>query len=574
MHATPPDATATALAALMDAAAAIPGIPTRPLADLREKLAAHAFNLVVAGEFKRGKSSLINAMLGADLLPTGVVPLTSVVTRLQYGEAPTVRVTFEKGETRAVALEALPDYVTEKANPKNAKGVREVAVAYPADWLKGGINLVDTPGIGSLHRHNTDVTYQYLPRADAVILVASVDQPMSQAELDFLIGTRRYAGKVFCLLNKIDTLTEAELAESVAFATGALRETLGEVADDTSRIFPVSARLARQGHPAESRLPEFDAALRRFLQEESGAVWADSLRRNLRRLLAEARLAIDLEMNALSAPLDELETKLAALAVKKQETLQARSDFDALLEADSSKLVKNRIEPDLEAFKRALLPRLLTSLGGWYGELRGQDSTSLQEALETRLIDQVRAAYDRWRAEEDAAVGTACETLCERFWRRIQDTADELLRFSAELFAIPFAAVGAGALWTNRSGFYYKFWEEPPALMTLTNGLVSLLPGFIGHPIILRQARQRAADLVDMQAGRLRHDFEERIRKSVRDFRHEMLDRMETTHAGIEAAIDKGRALRLRGEAETAARQRELTAALERIAALEAELQT
>lgn len=570
MHATSPDATATALAALMDAAAAIPGIPTRPLADLREKLAAHAFNLVVAGEFKRGKSSLINALLGADLLPTGVVPLTSVVTRLQYGEAPTARVVFENGETRAVPLEALPDYVTEKANPKNAKNVREVTVAYPADWLKGGIHLVDTPGIGSLYRHNTDVTYQYLPQADAVILVASVDQPMSRTELDFLADIRRYAGKVFCLLNKIDILTETELAESAAFATGALREALGEQA----RIFPVSARLARQGWLAESRLPEFDAALRRFLLEESGAVWAGALHRSLRRLLAEARLAIELEMNALSAPLDELEAKLAAFAVKKQETLQARSDYDALLEADSSKLVKDRIEPDLEAFKRTLLPRLLTSLDVWYGELRGEGSVPLQDGLEARLIDQVRAACDRWRAEEDAAVGTACESLCERFWRRIQDTVDELLRYSAELFAIPFAAIGVDSLWTSHSGFYYKFWEEPPALMTLTNGLVSLLPGFIGHPIILRQARRRAADLADRQPGRLRHDFEERIKKSVRDFRREMLDRIEATNAGIEAAIAKGRALRLRGESETAARQRELAEALDRIAALEAELRT
>jgi len=558
------------LAALLEEAAAVPGIAPAPLANLRDKLRRHAFNLVVAGEFKRGKSSVINALLGADLLPTGVVPLTSVVTRLEWGEEPAATVFFQRGDSLQISLAALPDYVTEKANPRNTKGVREVAVTYPAGWLKGGIRLVDTPGIGSAHQHNTDVTYQYLPQADAVILVASVDQPMSRAELDFLADIRRYAGKVFCLLNKIDILTEAELAESVAFAAGTLREVLGEQV----RIFPVSARLARQGRAEESRVPQFDTALRHFLEEESGEVWTESLRRGLLRLLNEARLGLELEHKTLTEPLAELEAKVAAFAVKKGETLQARSDFDALLQADSRRLVKERIEPDLESFKHTLLPRLLTDLDAWYHELRGQGSLALQEGLEQRLIEAVRVAYDVWRAQEDAALGERCETLCGRFWEHIQATVDELLRYSAELFSIPFAAESAGSLWRHPSDFYYKLWEEPPALLTLTNGLMRLLPGFIGHPMLLRQARRRAADLVDLQAGRLRHDFDERIKRSVSEFRGEMLDRIEATIAGIESAIDQGRALRLRGEAQAAARQQELAHALERIAALEAALRT
>lgn len=559
----------------MEEAAAIPGIAAQPLAALREKVAEHVFNLVVAGEFKRGKSTVINTMLGADLLPTGGVPLTSVVTLLHYGNPPGVTVVFDNGETRAVPLETLPDYVTERGNPKNAKGVREVAVTFPAEWLKGGIRLVDTPGTGSVHRHNTEVTYRYLPHADAVIFVTSADQPVSRAELDFLADIRRYAGKVFCLFNKTDYLNEAEQAESVAFATGALREALGAQVP----VFPVSARLALQGRTtndpgllARSRFPEFEAALRRFLLEEGGEVWLNSVRQHLLRLLAEGRLSVDLELRALSSPLDLLEANLQAFAARKQETLQAKSDFDALLEADGRKLVKERVEPDLEAFKRELLPRLVVALDGWYGELRGQGSAALRAGLEQRLILEVRRAYDTWRAEEDTVVGVAFESLCGRFWHRIQDAVDELLRYSAELFAIPFAAIGAESLWRSRSGFYYKFWEEPPGLMMLTNSFVLMLPGVLGHPLILRHARQRAAELAEMQSGRLRHDFEERIKKSVHDFRREMLERIEATIAGIEAAIEKGRALRMKGEGEAASRQEELAAALAKIEALEERL--
>ena len=558
------------LAELLAQAGSIPGVSDAQLAALREKLEQHAFNLVVVGEFKRGKSSVINALLGADLLPTGVVPLTSVVTHLEWGNAPAAMVIFGSGDIRALSLEALAEYITEKGNPRNIKGVREVVVAYPSDWLQGGIRLVDTPGIGSAYRHNTDLTYQYLPQADAVILVTAVDQPMTRAELDFLTDVRRYAGKVFCLLNKIDILTEAELKESVAFATDALREALG----DAAHVFPVSARLARLGHTEESRLPELDIALRQFLREESDAVWTDSLRRNLSRVLAEARLTIELELKALTEPLAELEAKLAAFSKKKHETLQARSDFDALLEADGRRLVKDKVEPDLEAFKRGLLLRLLADLNTWHDELLGQGAAALQHGLEQRLIEAVRSSYEVWRAEEDAAVGSACESLCQRYWNRIQATVDELLHYSADLFAIPYATKSADVLWQGRPDFNYKFWEEPPALLTLTSGLTRLLPAFIARPLLLRQARRRAADLTDMQAGRLRHDFEERIRRGMGDFRREMLAQIEATIAGIKSAIGQGRTLRERNEAESAARHRELGDALARIAAIEARLRT
>ena len=565
------------LRACLAEAGRLEGMDRAACVRLSEKFEQHAFNLVVAGEFKRGKSTVINALLGADLLPTGVVPLTSVVTRLQYGETTVVTVVFESGEQRTVALGALPYYITERSNPKNAKGVREVTLAYPAEWLRGGIRLVDTPGIGSVHQHNTEVTYRYLPQADAVIFVASVDQPMSHAELDFLAQIRRYAGKIFCLLNKLDYLTEAELAESVAFATGAVHDALGTPVP----VFPVSARLALQGRMAHapqvlaiSRFPDFDAALRRFLLEESGTVLAQSMRRSLLRLLAEARLAVQLELRALSSPLEQLEANLQAFAIKKREALQAKSDFDVLLEADGRKLVREKVEPDLEAFKGALVPRLYAGLESWYGELRARGSAALQAGLEQRLIAEVRSAFDVWHAEQDTAVGEAFERLCERFWRNIQDSADELLRYSAALFAIPFAAVGAESLWQSRSGFYYKFWEEPPALMMLTDGLVRILPGALGHPIILRQAKRRAAELAEMQSGRLRHDFEERIKKSVQDFRREMLERIEATIAGIETAIAKGRALRRQGASEAASRQDELGATLTRIETLERQLKT
>jgi hypothetical protein len=106
----------------------------------------------------------------------------------------------------------------------------------------------------------------------------------------------------------------------------------------------------------------------------------------------------------------------------------------------------------------------------------------------------------------------------------------------------------------------------------LSDMFVLMLPDVIGHPIILRHARQRAADLTDMQSGRLRHDFEERIKKSVHDFRQEMQKRLQLTIAGIEAAIEKGRTLRQKSGNETMMRRTDLGVSLKKIETLEAQL--
>lgn len=89
--------------------------------ELRDKIQNNVFNLVVLGQFKRGKTSLINALLGAEILPTAIVPLTSIATILKYGEALNIKVYFNDGRVTDIEPTALSQYVTEKGNPKNEK---------------------------------------------------------------------------------------------------------------------------------------------------------------------------------------------------------------------------------------------------------------------------------------------------------------------------------------------------------------------------------------------------------------------------------------------------------------------
>ena len=254
--------------------AALPEVMEPRLTQLLDKLRENRFNLVVLGAFKRGKSTLINALMGEAVLPTSIIPLTSVVTILGYGERLEIRVHFQNGQRTVITREELAAYITEKGNPKNQKKVREVEIAYPSDYLRDGVRIIDTPGVGSIYSHNTEVAYNYLPQVDAAVFVITVDPPLSAAEEDFLKDIREYAHKLFFVLNKIDYVAEAERQEALDFTAEVLR---GNLAGQRLMIFPLSAKLGLEGKAnggsamlTASLLPQFEDYLRRFLYQEKG----------------------------------------------------------------------------------------------------------------------------------------------------------------------------------------------------------------------------------------------------------------------------------------------------------------
>lgn len=555
----------------IEGAHALPGLPKEPLRELREKIDSHTFNIVVMGEFKRGKSSAINALIGTNLLPVGVVPLTAIVTVLSYGEQTAVEVIFHSGERQQITPEALWDYVTEKGNPSNEKGVREVRVTYPSEWLRNGVRLVDTPGIGSMYRHNTDVACQFLPNADAVLFLLSVEQSVGQAEYDFLKQVGEYAGKIFFLLNKADMLTDSDLAESVEFSSQVIAKAMGRQVP----VFAVSARQALEGQEkrsdallTKSRFPEFSAVLSRFLMEEKGNVMVASVARNLLRLISQAHFIAELALKSLWTPANELHHKIEAFENKRREILEIRNDFAVLLESVSKRLADQTVTEDVESFKNRLFTELEQSIHEKFEEIRASPSRKLHVALERFVIDQVRAAYDDFREQEDDKIEAEFDSACSRFTAKINDAVDELFRFSSELFAIPFDTVRAETVWNVQSHFYYKFWNEPASLKTITSSFIFALPKFLGDSLILKEAVKYGHDIADTQAGRVRYDFAQRLDKSMRNFKVAMLGRIDATLEGIETAIKKGAKIGMIDEQVADARAAELNTQLEALGGL------
>lgn len=553
----------------------VAGVAHEPLQEWRTKLSSQAFNLVVVGQFKRGKTSVINALIGTELLPVGVIPLTSVATIMSYGDPISIQVIYDDDRREEIEPVSLVDYVTEKGNPHNSRGVREVSIGYPSPWLQGGLHLVDTPGIGSVYRHNTDVTYSLLPKADAVLLVLSVDQPISQEECDFLKTIREYASKTFVLVNKIDVLTEAELNESIAF----IHKTITDAIGSDLNLFPISARQALQGHhnglgetPHHSGFPVFSQALESFLIQEKKEALATSVARGLARMLSHIHARTEIELKSLDTPLVELQQKICAFETKKKAIIQDRNDYVLLLEGESRHLLERTIDDENGAFEKDLIQHIDAEVTRFYKENRALPARALHEALQQRVVTEIRRAYDARVQQTEEAVAEAFKALCTRFATKLNELGDELFRFSSDLFSVRFDAIQAESSWNIESRFSYKFWHESAGLTVLISSFMLALPTLISGPWLLNSVRRYLREHVESHEVGMRYDLAQRLDRSLRGFLGVLLDRFDTTIGATEQAVNKGWELRQTGERQIADARRDLSNKLDILSGIRGEL--
>lgn len=195
--------------------------------DTVELAAGAPLGVAVVGQFKAGKSSLVDSLLGRDLLPVRVVPATSVVTTVRHGDEERVTVRFESGATVTVGPDDLADYVTEQRNPGNAKGVRLVDVRTPALDAFPDLVLVDTPGLGSVFDLATAATSDWLPHVGVALLAVPATQPLGAADLDLLARVATHTPHVLVVVTKADLVAPGDLAEVLAFVADRLATAAG-----------------------------------------------------------------------------------------------------------------------------------------------------------------------------------------------------------------------------------------------------------------------------------------------------------------------------------------------------------
>jgi ribosome biogenesis GTPase A len=189
-------------------------------------------DVAVLGQFKSGKSSFINSLIGKPVLPVGAIPVTTVITRLQYGERERAVVRTYDGKEFDIDLKDLNHYTSETQNPSNEKNVEMVDIELPHFEDYSGLRLVDTPGLGSIFKYHIETSENWLPEVGAALLAISADRPLAENDMQLIRELVRHTPRIVLLLTKADLLDSDQQVEVVQFFENTLRREL-------NREFPV-----------------------------------------------------------------------------------------------------------------------------------------------------------------------------------------------------------------------------------------------------------------------------------------------------------------------------------------------
>ncbi len=522
------------------------------LGEISEKLSLEQFNLVIMGQFKRGKSTFINALIGAEIMPTAIVPLTSVVTILRYGDEAKATVLYLDGKNQDIPLSEIPKFVTEKENPKNILKVKEVEIFYPSTYLKDGVCIVDTPGVGSVYQHNTDVAYSYLPYADAGIFIVTPDPPLGESEHRFLKDVRSEVGKLIFVLNKIDLVDEQDLNESISFTRNILKKDLGiEVP-----IFPVSSKMALAGKRngnnkklSDSRLPDFEKTLKDFLHKEKGKIFLQSIISSLLKCVSDESMACKIEQQASRLSLEDLKSKIKSFETYALSAEKDRDQQRFILDGQIKKL-HQKIDLDLDVYRKQDLPMLLKKTETAFTEKlsKSANTHALEKELENFVFDEIKGAFNAFRTSEAEKIAVELESIYLDIANRTNMTIENIIKMTSDLFQVvlnPFTDVEK---LTRKSDFYFLLKDDPGVIDLIHLSFRSALPVALAKGIILKRIKDTVAERFERHCGRVRYDLIQRIDKTSRSFKNTFNEKIDLILSTIREALNRSMTLKDKSE--------------------------
>ncbi len=286
------------------------------IGEAKQQLIANTFTLAVIGKAKRGKSTLINALLGRtdDLVaPIDKLPASSAITRFRKGPEKAT-VLYQDQRTEDIPYSRIRDFVTEEANQKNRKDVAMLEVSGAFVNLPSQVEIVDTPGAGSIHEHHDALLHAFIPNSDAVIFVLTARMPLDQDELELLKKIKEAdIKKIFFVLNKVDESEPKDIEDAVAHN----EKLLASINLSVGKFNRISARNAFMGKP-DSNVPELLAEIGQFCDESKGKV----IRRRFLvkvngTIEAEAR-AVEIALSSSSKSIEEIDAEIASLHKQRQ----------------------------------------------------------------------------------------------------------------------------------------------------------------------------------------------------------------------------------------------------------------
>ena len=434
---------------------------SRSLEELLEKTRDDVFKIAVVGEFKRGKSTLINALLGEAFLPADVLPTTAALNQLTYSPVPGVTLLYKDGRQENIKVEQLVDYVTKLTEEaeERAEQIQLATIAYPTNYCKNNVDIIDTPGLND-DAAMTNVTLSVLPAIDAALFVIMANSPFSEYERDFLCNKILSSdlGRVIFVVTGIDRLDEEDVDRVLENIRKRIQEYVLEKAEKVMgkdspefikyqskigelRIFGFSAKQALKAKKnndqallAASKFPEFENELERFLTEERGLLTLKMRGSKLASAAAEIARIIEMRLNSLEMSCNEFQQKhsnarqqIARIRDKRQQELTKVSErADATFAA---------LKPQIASFRDELIQTALAVV-------RNAEITSdmilentinntrdeLFEKVKDAIENQSRLLSERIERQIGKAVGEEAERLYsfgDEFYKSISNIRND-----------------------------------------------------------------------------------------------------------------------------------------------------
>ncbi len=370
------------------------------------------FVLTVLGKAKRGKSTLINALLGRrdDLLaPVDHLPASNVLSRFRRGEQLTARVLFRPGESEVAASEQIitpsqiRDFVTEEGNPENRRQVECVEVAGPFSGFDEDLILIDTPGAGSIHTYHDDIVRAVIPQSDAVIFLVTARMPIDQDELE-LIRQLQQADirKILFVINRVDQSPSGELEQAESHN----RALLQQVGISVERLYRLSAKRAFEGLTDDSGLPALAADIRRLLQESKAQMLAERLTSRIRLLTVPLLQGLDAEIALLGQTARERQQVRDELASQRIRCERERGQAERRFEFAWQRAL-DRMALDVKAVRGDVEQRLMQRIGSVTVAGVGK----LAKEFPQRLVVEVETAVRPHAEQLETSLQAACREL-------------------------------------------------------------------------------------------------------------------------------------------------------------------
>jgi GTP-binding protein EngB required for normal cell division len=479
------------------------------LTALLDRLDAERLRVLVAGEAKRGKSTLVNALLGRELLPSGVTPLTAVTTTVRYGDDERAEVRFLDGHEEKYPLAALPDLVTERGNPGNWRRIAGVTVYVTAPVLAGGVELVDTPGTGSVFEWDTRTAHEALRSMDAAVFVLTADPPVSASERDLLDKVAALAVVTFAVLNKADHLDERGLAEAVEFT----RRVLGE-AGHPGQVYPMSGRAALSG--GDVGFTAFKADFTAYLSAQGRADLRASAIAQARRIagslldeVAVTRRAAEMQAGDAADRVRQFSERLAEIAVHGRDAV-------TVVNAESGRLLfalNDAAEQDGPRLGRQISRELAVLFDS---ELREASAGEIERLGREKLAALAVSAAETWRQQRKEAIEQGLVAVDARLVAALTGELAVLRDSAAELLGLDLAVPEPEGRLAESRRFFYTAGQDVGQTELLAGAVRRRLPGELGRRTARDHLLREAPGLVDSQVGRARGDLQYRLAEATR----------------------------------------------------------